>query len=234
MSRTYLTNVSSRLRLCLMNHDSQQDSRAEEGVLYQLKTRGPQAAAQIARRLNVTPMAVRQHLYRLKLAALVDFADERRKVGRPARIWRLTDEAAARFPDTHGDLTVEIISAVRAAFGEAGMDKLLAERTRRQKEQYRARLRAAGTSIAKRAQALSEIRREQGYMAECTKMPDGSILRVENHCPICAAATTCQGLCREELSLFRSVLGNKARVDRTDHILAGARRCAYRITPAAE
>lgn len=212
--------------------DSRQDSRAEEGVLYQLKTRGPQAAAQIARRLNVTPMAVRQHLYRLKLAGLVDFADERRKVGRPARIWRLTDEAATRFPDTHGDLTVEIISAVRAAFGEAGMDKLLAERTRRQKEQYRTRLRAAGNSIAKRAQALSEIRREQGYMAECTKMPDGSILLVENHCPICAAATTCQGLCREELSLFRSVLGDKAQVERTDHILAGARRCAYRITPA--
>jgi predicted ArsR family transcriptional regulator len=207
------------------------DSRAEEGVLYHLKTRGPQTAAQIARRLSVTPMAVRQHLYRLKDARLVDFSDERRKVGRPARIWRLTGEAAARFPDSHGDLTVEIIGAVRAAFGEAGMDKLLAERTKRQKDEYRARLKPAGSSIGKRAQLLSEIRREQGYMAECTRMPDGSMLLVENHCPICAAAATCQGLCREELSLFRAVLGDKARVERTDHILAGARRCAYLITP---
>jgi predicted ArsR family transcriptional regulator len=208
------------------------DSRAEEGVLYQLKTRGPMAAAQIARRLRVTPMAVRQHLYRLRVAGLVDFTDERRKVGRPARVWRLTCAAAARFPDTHGDLTVEIIGAVRAAFGESGMDKLLAERTRRQKDEYRARLRSAGTSIAKRAHALAEIRREQGYMAECTRAPDGSMLLIENHCPICAAAATCQGLCREELSLFRAVLGDKARVERTDHILAGARRCAYRITAA--
>jgi predicted ArsR family transcriptional regulator len=208
------------------------DSRAEEGVLYHLKIRGPQTAAQIARRLSVTPMAVRQHLYRLKDARLVDFSDERRKVGRPARIWKLTGEAATRFPDSHGDLTVEIIGAVRAAFGEAGMDKLLAERTKRQKDEYRARLKPAGSSIAKRAQLLSEIRREQGYMAECTRMPDGSMLLVENHCPICAAAATCQGLCREELSLFRAVLGDKARVERTDHILAGARRCAYVITPA--
>jgi len=30
-------------------------------------------------------------------------------------------------------------------------------------------------------------------------------------------------------SLFDKVLGGKARVERTDHILAGARRCAYRI-----
>ena len=208
------------------------DSRAEEGVLYQLKTRGPQAAAQIARRLSVTPMAVRQHLYRLRVDGLVDFSDERRKVGRPARVWRLTGAAAGRFPDSHGDLTVEIISAVQAAFGEAGMDKLLTERTRRQKDEYRARLRPAGSSIAKRAQILAEIRREQGYMAEFTRMADGSMLLVENHCPICAAAASCQGLCREELSLFRTVLGEKARVERTDHILAGARRCAYRITVA--
>src|SRR5260370_300875 len=67
---------------------------------------------------------------------------------------------------------------------------------------------------------------------ECTAMRDGSMLLAENHCPICAAASTCQGLCREELSLFRAVLGDKARVERTDHILAGARRCAYRITAA--
>ncbi len=206
------------------------DARAAEGVLYQLKTRGPQTAAQAARRLRVTAMAVRQHLYRLKLAGLVEFSDERRKVGRPARVWRLTSAAAKRFPDTHGDLTVEIIAAVRATFGEAGMDKLLRERTRRQLEEYRARLRPAGTSIAKRALALAEVRREQGYMAGCTRMPDGSMLLAENHCPICAAASACQGLCREELSLFRAVLGDKARVERTDHILAGARRCAYRIS----
>jgi predicted ArsR family transcriptional regulator len=173
-------------------------------------------------------------LYRLKTSGLVDLTDERRKVGRPARQWRLTGEASARFPDTHGELTVEIITAVRAAFGEAGMDKLLAERTRHQLDQYRARMRPAGGSIARRAQLLAEIRREQGYMAECTRLPDGSFLLAENHCPICAAAATCQGLCREELALFRAALGEKARVERTDHILAGARRCAYRIAVAAK
>jgi len=119
------------------------DARAGEGVLYQLKTHGPQTAAQAARRLGVTAMAVRQHLYRLRLSGLVEFTDERRKLGRPARVWKLTSAAAGRFPDSHGDLTVEIIAAVRATFGEAGMDKLVRERTRRQLEEYRARLRPA-------------------------------------------------------------------------------------------
>jgi predicted ArsR family transcriptional regulator len=206
--------------------------KAEEGVLYQLKTRGPQTAAQVAKRLGVTPMAVRQHLYRLADAGEVAFTDERRKVGRPARVWRLTEAAASRFPNSHGDLTIEIISAVRAAFGEAGMERLLGERTRRQLDDYRKRLRGAGKSLAARVQVLADIRREQGYMAECSKMADGAMLLAENHCPICAAAATCQGLCREELNLFREVLGPRIKVERIDHILAGARRCAYRIEPA--
>ena len=68
-------------------------------------------------------------------------------------------------------------------------------------------------------------------MAESRRNPDGSYLLVENHCPICAAATECQGLCRAELDIFRSVLGGDVEVTRVDHILSGARRCAYRVTP---
>jgi len=55
---------------------------------------------------------------------------------------------------------------------------------------------------------------------------------VENHCPICAAARLCTGLCREELNLFRKVLGRDVRIERISHILAGANRCAYRVTQA--
>jgi len=57
---------------------------------------------------------------------------------------------------------------------------------------------------------------------------DGFLL-IENHCPICAAAAACQGFCRAELEVFRDTLGADVIVERTDHILAGARRCAYRI-----
>jgi len=70
-------------------------------------------------------------------------------------------------------------------------------------------------------------------MAESPARPDGTILLAENHCPICVAAAQCQGLCREELSLFRTLFGKSATVERTDHILAGARRCAYVIAPAS-
>lgn len=69
-------------------------------------------------------------------------------------------------------------------------------------------------------------------MAEARSAGRGEFLLVENHCPVCAAAQACQGLCRGELDLFRAVLGPEVEVERIDHILAGARRCSYRVRRA--
>ena len=62
----------------------------------------------------------------------------------------------------------------------------------------------------------------------------GEYLLIENHCPVCAAAHACRGLCRGELELFREVLGPGVEVERVDHILTGARCCSYRVRRAKE
>jgi predicted ArsR family transcriptional regulator len=66
-------------------------------------------------------------------------------------------------------------------------------------------------------------------MAEVRLLPDGWLL-IENHCPICSAAQECQQFCKTELDTFQAVLGTQASVERIDHLLAGARRCAYKVT----
>jgi len=200
--------------------------RARDRLLFDLKRRGAQTAGELAARLGVTAVAVRQHLVALEAEGLVGVGDMRRGVGRPAQLWALTADAAARFPDTHAELTVEILGAVRTALGDDALERVVSERTRQQREAYAAGL-PDGAALAERVRALAELRDAEGYMAECRPQPDGSLLLVENHCPICAAARACTGICAQELGLFRDVLG--ARVERTEHVLDGARRCAYRI-----
>ena len=213
--------------------DPASTNSARDKVLFHLKTKGPQTAAELARRLDVTPMAVRQHLQSLAADSLVSFTDERRKVGRPARVWTLTAAASKRFPDSHGDLTVELLEAVRSTFGNEGLDRLITERSRAQRAAYLKRMPAAAAPVEERIAALAKIRSDEGYMSEWTREDDGSYTLAENHCPIGAAATACQGFCRDELSLFRDLLGQSVSVTRSEHVLAGARRCAYRVEPAA-
>src|SRR5580704_16134614 len=100
-------------------------------VLALVKRDGPVSADALAARLALTPMAVRQHLHGLALEGLVARAEGERQGsrGRPARLWRITPAADARFADSHADLTAELIQQMRRAFGEAGLDRLLELRT---------------------------------------------------------------------------------------------------------
>ena len=208
------------------------EPRTRRGLMERLKQDGAQDAGTLAEALGVSAMAVRQHLYALEGEGLVTFEEEARPVGRPAKLWRLTPAADRFFPDGHAELTLNLLAALRETFGEDGMEKLLAARTAEQIAAYRRRVKASDPLKA-RLEALAKIRTEEGYMAAAKhdggKGRDGFQL-VENHCPVCAAARTCQGLCASELEVFRSVLGPDVTVERSDHILAGARRCAYRVT----
>jgi predicted ArsR family transcriptional regulator len=206
----------------------QEISSSEDRILRFLKFRGAQTTPAIARHLKITLPGARKHLTSLLAARLVSFADEAGSVGRPKRSWRLTPLAEKHFPDSHAVLTLEMIGAVRQAFGEEGLDRLIGLRESETERRYAAALSPLG-DIAKKVAKLAELRSEEGYMADWRPLPDGSYLLSENHCPICAAARLCQGFCRSELAVFRSALGPSIAVERAEHILAGARRCAYRI-----
>ena len=193
-----------------------------------LKRRGPMTAKELASVLDVTAMAVRQHLYKLAEGGEVAYDDVRRSVGRPSRHWRLTEGSDHHFPDSHGELAVGLIDAMEETFGAEGLRKLVEVRSQHQLQTYTERI-SASAPLADRVEQLAQVRTEEGYMAECSVDSTGEIRLVENNCPICAAAQRCPGLCSGELNLFRLLLGEQATVERTEHILGGERRCVYRI-----
>ena len=88
---------------------------------------------------------------------------------------------------------------------------------------------AASAPLSEKVAALAAIRREEGYMAEWSRLANGTLRLVENHCPICAAAETCVGLCDGEMALFQRVLGPRVTIERTEYLLDGDRRCTYEI-----
>ena len=197
-------------------------------ILFLLKTRGPQTAQQLADLLKLTSMGTRRQLEAWRGAGMIASDDRSEKVGRPARYWRLSEAGHARFPDRHSELTVHMIADVRRLFGQSGLDQLIAAREMHSEARYRTEL-GSTKKLADRIAKLAEVRTDEGYMASVTVAEDGNFLLSEDHCPICAAATECQGFCRSELAVFQRCLGNSCEVTRVEHLLSGARRCVYQI-----
>ncbi|CBJ83489.1 conserved hypothetical protein [Xenorhabdus bovienii str. Jollieti] len=199
-----------------------------ERLLMLLKTRGAMQASDAGKILGTSGEAARQQFVKLAKEGLVEAESETRGVGRPIQLWHLTDKGHARFPNTHAELTVQLLTIIRSQLGETAIDLLINTREQKTSASYKIAMEGAA-ELQEKIERLVAIRNQEGYMAQYSVQEDGAILFIENHCPICAAATICQGFCRAELKLFREIL--QAEVERTEYILNGARRCAYRITP---
>lgn len=194
-----------------------------------LKTRGPLAVSVMASELGITGEAVRLQLLKLAEEGLVEATSSAKGVGRPVQMWNLTPLGNSHFPDMHGEFTRQLLETIENVLGTEALEHVVAAREKNQLEKYSSAIAAAPDTESKIA-LFATIRSREGYLAEWRKDGDGYIF-IENHCPICAAATQCDNICKSELKTFSSILGNEVQVSRIDHIVAGARRCAYKIVP---
>lgn len=203
--------------------------RTRRAIVHLLKQEGALDAQTLADRLHLSAMAVRQHLYALQDEHLVAYHEVPRPIGRPAKLWQLTPAADRLFPEAYAELTVSLLTSVTETFGAAGLERLLDVRTRQQIATYGQHM-AGHDTLQQRVEMLAAMRTDEGYMAEVQAQADGSFLLIEKHCPICVAAVACTGLCGKELEVFQAVLGQDVMIERTEHMVVGARRCAYRVS----
>jgi predicted ArsR family transcriptional regulator len=198
-----------------------------EKALFILKTKGPQPISIIADELEITTEGARFHLIKLEKEGLVEPRSEAKGRGRPKQIWSLTEAGNARFPDTHAALTAKLLNMMQETLGKEAVDKVIDKHETNMLARYNSEI-DDGLDLESKISKLADIRTREGYMAEYEKEGQDFLL-IENHCPICVAAKTCQSFCRAELNIFQSVLGSHVQIKRTEHIIQGERRCAYRI-----
>lgn len=197
-------------------------------ILAKLKSQGTMTSGELAKALAMTSMGARQHLLRLEEKGLVSCFLQKANIGRPKKIWQLTELGHKRFPDHHAELTLQLIESVSNIFGEQGLKQVISKREAQMLGNYKATLDTCA-NLCNKVETLALLRSQEGYMATTEKISTTEYLLIENHCPICAAATQCQNFCRSELFIFQQCFGEGVLVDRSEYLLTGDRRCTYRI-----
>jgi len=198
-------------------------------VLYAVRRRGEATAEQVAEQLDITVSGARQHLSALARDGLVESTELASPAGRRGRrtlVYAATAAADAYFPKAYGELTNELLGYVADTDREL-LDALFAKRREARIAGARSRLESKRTLGAKVAE-LTRILDEDGYLASWEKVRPGVFRIVEHNCAIWAVAERYGQACTSELEFIRTVLDG-ADVERVQHMIAGARRCAYEI-----
>ena len=196
-------------------------------ILNLIKMRGEIDASCIAEELGITKEGARQQLLKLSEEGLIKSVCKKSGVGRPFTYYSLSPSGLAKFPDNHSEITVQLLKSIKSLLGENALELLISDREKNAYLKYEEHLKGSKT-LTEKLNKLVQVRSDEGYMAEMKK--DGQTYYfIENHCPICAAATECQQFCRAELKNFRALLGNELEVTRIKHILANENRCVYKI-----
>lgn len=181
----------------------------------------------MAKKLEITEMAVRRHLGTLERSSLIGSKLLRQSMGRPTNQYFLTEKAEDLFPKSYHSLTLDLLQDLEATEGSERIDRLFESREQRLTREYEELF--SGKNLAERVATLADLQDKKGYMTSWRELEDGSFELVEYNCPIAQVAKRYNQACSCELGWFRNLMGSEGTVERTECKAQGEQNCVYRI-----
>ncbi len=197
---------------------------------------GKSTAQELAQSLQVSPQAIRRHLKDLEDEHLIAYEIQQAGVGRPQNVYALTENGRARLrtlpqqAQAQNEFAVELLETLAETIGPAQMEQILAKQWQRKAAEYRSKLIQA--NLEEKLQQLVQLRRAEGYSAECFPLESEAgqtFVLTEYNCAIANIAKTFPAVCEHELEMFAAALPN-CQVERTHWLVEGEHRCGYLIS----
>ncbi|HWH68454.1 MAG TPA: hypothetical protein VNT26_03675 [Candidatus Sulfotelmatobacter sp.] len=149
-------------------------------------------------------------------------------MGRPTRVYSLTESADDLFPKKYGALTLELLDFLSAS-GSDLVERFFAARGQSFVNKYGPEV-SRGSSLEQRVARLSEIQLSNGYLADWAKTEGEALTLKEFNCPVHQVSRKYPTACAHELEFFKTVLGTE-NVERVECIAKGGSCCRYVIAP---
>jgi len=205
-----------------------EETSTRREIINILRTVGPLTVGELGDRLGITHVAVRRHLTSLERDGLVTSVQERLPMGRPTRVYSLTDAADDLFPKKYGTLTLDILDFMQQADPDR-VEQFFAARGRNFVAKYGSEV-SQGNTLPQRVARLTEIQMANGYLANWSEGEGDALVLKEFNCPIHQVSRKYPNACSHELEFFKTVLGTES-VERVECIAKGGSCCRYVVKP---
>jgi predicted ArsR family transcriptional regulator len=203
-------------------------SSTRDNVLRTLLTRQRCTINELAEAVGINPISVRHHVTKLEAEGFVTSDEERHGVGRPRRVYFLTEEGMEQFPTRYLRLTVRLLEQLKETLPGPMVDKLFAQVADDLVTDYTSDLDLDGAPIEERLDIVQDLLKGEGFTMEWELQEDGYHIR-EVNCPYYHVGQNHPEVCAVDQTLISNMLN--VPVEKVKCILDGDTYCTY-IVPS--
>ncbi len=178
---------------------------------------------ELAEVVGINPISVRHHIIKLEAGGMVSSDDERHGVGRPRRVYFLTDTGMEEFPTRYLALTTRLLEKVKATLPEDTVDELFIELGREMAEEAAGDV-AVNLPMEERLLVLKEYLQNEGFSVDWERREDGYYIK-ELSCPYYQVGQKHPEVCSVDRTMISNFLSVPAT--RVNCILDGDSFCTY-------
>ena len=178
--------------------------------------------------MGINPISVRHHIVKLQAEGVVDSDEERHGVGRPRRVYFLTEDGQEHFPTRYLRLTNRLLDRLKDSLSDDTFDALFSKMGEEMAEDLASELDWQSLSMEDRLDLLKEVLQEEGFIVEWQRKGDDYYIK-ELNCPYYQIGQNHPEICTVDQTLISKVLSVPAKKIRC--ILDGDSHCTY-VVPA--
>jgi predicted ArsR family transcriptional regulator len=195
-----------------------------ERVLYTLLKQHRCTINDLALAVDINPISVRHHIAKLEADGLVNSEDERHGVGRPRRVYFLSDEGREKFPTRYMRLTTRLLQQLKENMPGQMVNELFSDMAEDLVQEYSQSIELDGLPMEERLELVKDILSREGFDIEWERKGDRYHIR-EVSCPYFHIGQDHPEVCRVDQTLISSVLDVPAQ--KIECLLDGDNHCTY-------
>lgn len=205
-----------------MNKNSYSSMSTRDRVLQTLLKHEKCSINQLADEVNINPISIRHHITKLQAEGLVSSIEVRHGVGRPHRLYYLTELGQEKFPTRYLSLTQRILGQLKETLPKPLVKELFTQIAIDIAANYENDLK--DLPLSERIQLLDNILSQEGFSIEWEKSENEYYIR-EISCPYYQIGSKHPEICAMDETLISSILSIPAK--RVKCRLNGDAYCTY-------
>ncbi len=205
-----------------MLQDTSKSTR--ERVLYTLLRKHRCTINELAEAVDINPISVRHHIAKLEANRLVDSEEERHGVGRPRRVYFLTEAGLEHFPTRYMRLTIRLLEQLKETMPPTMVNTLFSQMAQDMADDFANITDLHGLSMEERLNLVRDLLTEEGFEIEWERKGDQYHIR-EISCPYLHVGQNHPEVCRVDQTLISKVL--EVPAEKIKCVLDGDTHCTY-------